>query len=202
MEVIDKMDGVFSIPGVFFPRGKRIKSQEIKDLVNELKELRAKKHQLITENSKLTNKLDTIKSEIEGADIVAEALKREIETTKQKIESYPSILENLEDTKELLVDEINKCQVSMKTATKNIKNFLNMRSHLEDELLSIVNEKAVYIKKLKDMETGVNILAEQRHQRAPEIKQYDMVLRQLSKVFKEAENKMDVSIKFANKMRN
>ncbi len=202
MEVIGKMEGVFSIPGVFLPRGKRIKSQEIKDLVNELKELRAKKHQLISENAKLTNKLDSIKSEIDGACIVAEALNREIDSTKQKIQRYPSTLEALEDTKEQLIDEINKCQVSMKTATKNIKNFLNMRSHLEDELLSIVNEKAVYIKKLKDMETGVNILSEQRHQKAPEIKQYDMVLRQLSRVFKEAENKMDLSIKFANKMRD
>lgn len=196
------MEGVLSIPGVFISRGKRIKSQEIKDLVNEIKELKARKQQLITENAKLTHRLDTIKSEIEGSKLVAETMQREIETAKTKLENYPAILESLEDKKEQLIDEINKCQVSMKTAMKNIKNFLNMRSHLEDELLSIVNEKAVYIKKLKEMQTGVNILTEQRRQQAPEIKQYNMVLQQLSRVFKEAENKMDVSIKFATKMKD
>ncbi|HIJ60886.1 MAG TPA: hypothetical protein HPP56_09815 [Nitrospirae bacterium] len=195
------MEGLLNIPNVFVPRHKRFKTQEIKELVNELKELRARKQQLINDNAKLLNRLDTIKSEIEGAKLVAQTMTREIELTKEKIENYPKELDSLEVKKEELIEDINRCQVSMKTATRNIKNFLNMRSHLEDELLSIINEKAVFIKKLKDVETGVNILAEQRQQKAPEIKQYDMVLRQLSRVFKEAENKIDVSIKFSTKMK-
>jgi hypothetical protein len=74
-----------------------------------------------------------------------------------------------------------------------------MRGKLEGELTDIINEKAIVIKKLRDMERGVHMVEDLKSRKMPHIKEYDMVLRQLSKVFREVENNMDVSIKFSTK---
>ncbi|MBF0558782.1 MAG: hypothetical protein HQL08_08380 [Nitrospirae bacterium] len=188
-----------SLAGFVAAKTEGITAREIKELTQDVRELRDNKYFLENENKKLKGQLETLKAELSGADMVISSLMTEIQAARVRIEGYPESLRELEAKKDGLIVEINRCQAGMKTATKNIKNFLTMRGHLEAELMDIINEKSIVIKKLRDMERGVRMVEDQKIQKMPYIKEYDMVLRQLSKVFREVENNMDVSIKFSTK---
>lgn len=185
--------------GFFSAKGDDKTAREIKELTHDVRELRDNKYFLENENKNLRIQLETLKAELSGADMVISSLMTEIQASRARIEGFPESLQELEAKKEGLIVEINRCQSGMKTAIKNIKNFMTMRGHLEGELMDIINEKAIVIKKLRDMQRGVRMVEDQKAQKMPYIKEYDMVLRQLSKVFREVENNMDVSIKFSTK---
>ena len=185
--------------GFFSAKGDGKTAREIKELAHDVRELRDKKYFLENENRKLRSELEKLKAELSGADMVISSMMTQIQASRARIEGFPESLRQLEAKKDGLIGEINRCQSSMKTATKNIKNFLTMRGKLEGELTDIINEKAIVIKKLRDMERGVHMVEDLKSSKMPHIKEYDMVLRQLSKVFREVENNMDVSIKFSTK---
>ncbi|MBF0328592.1 MAG: hypothetical protein HQL10_05505 [Nitrospirae bacterium] len=174
-------------------------AREIKELTHDVRELRDRKYSVENESKNLSGQLEKLKAEIAGADVVISALKNDIRISRARIEGYPELLAELESKKDALISEINRCQSGIKTTTKNIKNFLTMRGHLERELMNIINEKAIVIKKLRDMENGVRMVANKKSEKMPHLKEYDMFLQQLSKVFREVENRMDVSIKFSTK---
>jgi chromosome segregation ATPase len=180
-------------------RAEDMTAREIKDLTHDVRELRDKKYLLENEGNSFRGQVETLKAELAGSDMVLSSLRTDIQLSRARNEGFPEALEELAAKKEELITEINRCQSGIKTATKNIKNFLTMRSHLEGELMNIINEKAIVIKKLRDMERGVNMVTDQKAQKLPYLKEYDLVLRQLSKVFREVENHMDVSIKFSTK---
>ena len=96
--------------------------------------------------------METLKAELSGADMVISSLMVEIQASRARIEGFPESLQELEAKKEGLIVEINRCQSGMKTAIKNIKNFMTMRGHLEGELMDIMDQKAIVIKKLRDMQ--------------------------------------------------
>lgn len=187
------------VPGFFSAKGDDVMAREIKELTHEVREMRDKKYYLENENRNLKSRIETLKAELSGADLVISSMMTEIEASKARIEGYPESLQELEAKKDALTMEINRCQAGIKTATKNIKNFLTMRSKLEGELTDIINEKAIVLKKLRDMERGVHMVEDRKARMMPHIKECDSVLRQLSKVFREVENNMDVSIKFSTK---
>ncbi|MBF0507266.1 MAG: hypothetical protein HQL09_10585 [Nitrospirae bacterium] len=176
-----------------------ITAREIKELTHDVRELRDKKYFLENENRNLRVELETLSTSLSGADMAISSLMSEIQAAKDRIEGFPESLQELEAKKEGLIVEINRCQSGMKTATKNIKNFLTMRGKLEGELTDIINEKAIVLKKLRAMERGVNMVEDQKARKMPHIKEYDTVLRQLSRVFREVENNMDLSIKFSTR---
>lgn len=174
-------------------------AREIKDLTQDMLELRVNKHALEKENRELGAQVEALKARLSGADMVMDSLRTDINNSRAQIEKAPESLKDLEAKKDGLIEEINRCQSGIKTATKNIKNFLSMRSHLESELMDIVNEKALVLKKLQDTMKNVSQVEEQKAQKLPYLKECDMVLRQMSKTFREVENSMDVSIKFSTK---
>jgi chromosome segregation ATPase len=174
-------------------------ASEIKELTHDLRELRDRKSFLQEENKNLKEQLETLKARLSGADMVISSLMTDIQTSRVRIDAAPESLRELESKKEGLIEEINRCQSGIKTSAKNIKNFLTMRGHLEGELMDIINEKAIVIKKLRDTVKEVQVIEEQKAQKVPYLKECDLVLRQMSRVFREVENKMDVSIKFSTK---
>jgi predicted nucleic acid-binding Zn-ribbon protein len=174
-------------------------AREIKELTHDVRKLRDNKYFFENENRKLRGRVETLKAELSGADMVISSLTTDILALRARIDGFPDYLWELETKKDGLLVEINRCQSGVKTAANNIKNFLTMRGHLERELMDIINEKAIVLKKLRDMERGVQMVEEQKAEKMPHLKEYDMVLRQLSKVFREVENRMDVSIKFSTK---
>ncbi len=189
--------GIFK--GIFSAKADSQAARQIKELTKELKDLRSQRHQLEKDNKELSDRVAQLKSEIAGAEAIAEAFQAEIRASKARIEELPKRLKELEASKEVLIAEINQCQAGIKTAMNNIKNFLAMRARLESELMDIINEKAVVLKKLKDMQQGIRSVELQKEQKAPHLKEYDLVLRQLSRAFKEVENRFDISIKFSTK---
>lgn len=174
-------------------------AHEIKELTHDLRELRDRKTVLQNESRNLKGQLETLKARLSGADKVIASLRLDIQTSRVRIDAAPDSLQELEEKKDGLIEEINRCQSGIKTATKNIKNFLSMRGHLEGELMDIINEKAIVIKKLRDTVKEVQLIEEQKAQKLPYLKECDIVLRQLSRAFREVENRMDVSIKFSSK---
>jgi chromosome segregation ATPase len=180
-------------------KAESVTARDIKELTHDVRELRDRKYSVENESKHFSAQVEKLKAELAGADVVISSLKNDIKVSRTRIEEYPEILKELEAKKEALIGEINRCQSGIKTTTRNIKNFLTMRGHLERELMEIINEKAIVIKKLRDMEDGVRMVASKKEEKMPHLKEYDMFLQQLSKVFREVENRMDVSIKFSTK---
>jgi len=174
-------------------------AREIKELTHEIRVRRDNKRFLENENKKLKEEFEALKAALSGADTVISSLTNEIQATRERIEGFPESLKKLEAEKEALIEEINRCQSGIKTASRNIKNFMAMKGHMERELMNIINEKSVVLQQLRDMDRGVSMVHQQVAANLPYLKEYDMVLMQLRKVFREMENRMDVSVKFKMK---
>lgn len=185
--------------GLASAKEESITAREIKELTQDMLELRVNKHALEKENKELKTQVETLKARLSGADMVMASLNTDINNSKAQIAQAPESLKELEAKKDGLIEEINRCQSGIKTATKNIKNFLTMRGHLEGELMDIINEKAIVLKKLRDTVKEVNQVEERKAEKLPYLKECDMVLRQMARTFREVENSMDVSIKFSTK---
>lgn len=173
--------------------------REIRELTDELRILRQKKCFAEEEQKKISEKVESVKSELSGADAVIAALMNEIQATRTLLGEYPALLRDAAARKDALIDDINKCQSGIRTASRNTKNFSAMKGHLERELMDIINEKSVVMKKLRDIERGVTMVQQEAATKLPFLREYDMVLRQLHTVFREMENRMDVSVKFTMK---
>jgi chromosome segregation ATPase len=194
-----EMEGRHEAGGFFSRKLETAIAREVKELTHEIRGRRDNKRFLENENKKLKEEFEALKAELSGADTVISSLTNEIQATRERIEGFPESLKKLEAEKEALIEEINRCQSGIKTASRNTKNFMAMKGHLERELMNIINEKSVVLQQLRDMDRGVSMVHQQAAANLPYLKEYDMVLMQLRKVFREMENRMDVSVKFSIK---
>jgi chromosome segregation ATPase len=170
--------------------------EEIRDIFSEIREIRNTKQFLETQNRELKEKMESLSSELDGMDIVISSAKNDIELTEQRTEQCLENINDLEAKQEMEIEIINNLQKSIKTVTEDNNKCLTMKEHLIVEFESIRSEKVIIFKKLKDMEEGLKkICGKKNALKVPYLRAYDALLKRVYHAFKEAENRMDVSLK-------
>ncbi len=169
---------------------------EVRELYTEIREIRNTKEFLETQNRELTEKIESLKSEIAGMDIVIASNGDDIEVTKHRIDECVAGIKELQEKQEQEVEIINSLQKSVKSVQEDNNKCLVMKEHLRVEFESIHNEKIIIFKKLKDIEEGVKrIYGKKNAFQLPYLRAYDTLLKKVHRSFKEAENRMDVSLR-------
>ncbi|MBF0343173.1 MAG: hypothetical protein HQL06_02990 [Nitrospirae bacterium] len=167
----------------------------IRGKLTELKELRARQVELENENRSFESKIKQLKNETEGIDAVIAAINAEINITNNRTTSYNDSIESLNSKRENLIGDINRLKIHIKTIMEDMDNCMTLKTHLLDEVEGIRSERDIVVKKLRDIENGVQQISKQNEGMLPHLQGYHKVLRQLYTVCKETENKMDVTIR-------
>jgi len=169
--------------------------EEIRGILSEMQELKNTRHSLKAENQELHEKKKTLQSELDGIDIVIPSLKEDIESIENRINECYRNIEDLKVTVEQEIEEINELQRSIRIITEDHKKCSILRSHLVVEFENIINERAILLKQLKEIEGGVKILSGKKIGKMPYLRGYDAFLKQVYMVFRETENRMNVALK-------
>ncbi|MBF0317209.1 MAG: hypothetical protein HQL04_03460 [Nitrospirae bacterium] len=167
----------------------------IRGKLTELKGSRARQVELESENRELESRIKQLKNETEGIDAVIATISAEIKMTNNRAEGYNGSIESLSSRREDLIGDVNRLKVNIKTIMTDMDNCMTLKTHLIDEVEAIRNERDTVVKKLRDIENGVQQISQKNESVIPHLQGYHKVLRQLYTVCKETENKMDVAIK-------
>ncbi|KPJ99416.1 MAG: hypothetical protein AMK71_09805 [Nitrospira bacterium SG8_35_4] len=170
--------------------------EEIKEIFAEIREISNTKEFLAAQNKELKAKRESLSSEIDGMEIVAASMKKDIEVTLQRTEASLEKMKDLNGKREQLIEEINSMKKSIKILAEDNNKCQIMKEHLLVEFESISHEKAIIFKKLKEIEEGVKRLTSKKNvYNVPYLRAYDSLLKRVYRAFKEAEDRMDVSLK-------
>ncbi|KJU84833.1 magnetosome protein Mad26 [Candidatus Magnetobacterium bavaricum] len=167
----------------------------IRGKLTELKGSRARQVELESENRELESRIKQLKSETEGIDAVIATVSLEINMTNNRAAGYNGSIESLSSRREDLITDVNRLRVNIKTIMVDMDNCMMLKTHLVDEVEAIRSERDTVVKKLRDIENGVQQLSQKNESVLPHLQGYHKVLRHLYTVCKETENKMDVAIK-------
>ncbi|MBF0337240.1 MAG: hypothetical protein HQL05_05360 [Nitrospirae bacterium] len=167
----------------------------IRGKLTELKDSRARQVELESENRELEARIKQLKNETEGIDAVIASISLEIKMTNNRAAGYNGSIESLSSRREYLIEDVNRLKVNIKTIMVDMDNCMALKTHLIDEVDAIRSERDTIVKKLRNIENGVQQISQRNETVLPHLQGYNKVLRQLYTVCKETENKMDVAIK-------
>ncbi len=171
--------------------------EEIKEIFSEIREISNTREFLAAQNRELKEKEASLSSELEGMEIVTDSMKKDIESAMLRTEGSLESIKDLEVRQEQLIEEINSMKKSIKALTEDDNRCLIMKEHLVVEFESISHEKVIIFKKLKGIEEGIRrITSKKNAYKVPYLRAYDALLKRVYRAFKEAEDRMDVSLKF------
>ena len=100
----------------------------------------------------------------------------------------------LKSERDRLVSEINRLHLQNKTISKEIELSSHLWENMADELDHLMEEKAVVIKRLNDVQSGLHKLSADKEVRIPKLKEYDSVLKEIYRTFKETQNRIEVAM--------
>ncbi|MBF0508645.1 MAG: hypothetical protein HQK57_06935 [Deltaproteobacteria bacterium] len=162
--------------------------------IREIGELEKMKRFLEAENDRLRRQVDILTGELDGISIALSSTKS---YTASYLERRRKSLENIDkqkSRKELLLNEIDQLHLKVKASQEDERSLANLSNSLEEELDGIRDERLLVRKKFSDMKSGINQIAKHKESKLPDLKSYDDVLRQIYRVFKETQHRMDVSL--------
>lgn len=169
--------------------------EEIKRDILEMEEVKRSKQFMRDENLKLKERVEELKSEIAGIDVVIASTQNDMEYNEFMEKELNVKISTLKEEKDRHIDEVNNLQFSIKALKDDFDNCNAMRDHLAVEHESILMEKDILLKKIRQMEEGIANISGKNTHKLPYLRGVDAVLKRLNSVFKEAESRIDVSMK-------
>ena len=95
--------------------------------------------------------------------------------------------------------ETNELHLEVKAAKEDEETSAKLIDTLKDELHDIKTQRAVVIKRLNDIKSGIERISGDKELRIPHLKGYESVLKQIYTAFKETQNRMEVSLMLRQK---
>ncbi len=173
--------------------------EQIKEGFALIRDIRNTKDFLDTQNKELKARKSTLTSELDGIELVTASMSRDIEDARQRTEAALGNLKSLNDRRDELINSINSMKKSVKRLEEDNSRCQVMRDHLIVEFESISHEKAIIFKKLKGIEDGVKQMTGKKNAyNVPYLRSFDSLLKRVYRAFKEAEDRMDISLKLIN----
>ena len=168
--------------------------EHIVDELRELRELENMKTFLEVENGRLKSQIEFLTGQLEGINIAISSTEASLVSFENRIKKSSKNIEKLESKMDLLMAEMNNLHLQIKAARGDEESTSNLKDRLKDELNDIMTQRAVVIKRLNDIRSGIHRISSDKELRAPHLKGYDSVLKQIYTAFKETQNRMEVSL--------
>jgi len=172
------------------------------EILNELREFRELENMklfLQTENAGLKSEIEFLTGELEGINIAISNAEKEMASSEVKTKKCSKSIEKLEIKRDLLIAEINDLHLQMNAVREDEESSSILEDSLQNELNDIMAERAVVIKRLNDIKTGLQKISGDREIKLPHLKGCDSTLKQIRNVLKETQNRMEVSLMLRQK---
>jgi len=166
---------------------------------NELRELENVKELLGAENESYKKEIEKLTAEIEEINISVLSAGELRASYEERRKEYYGNIEKLKSENESLVTDISNIKLKIKADGEDEEAVLSLRDSLIDELNNMKNEKDLILRRLDDLEKGMREICTDEERNLPHLKEYDEMLKKAYNVFKEAENRMEVSLKLRQK---
>ncbi len=179
------------------PEQRNMEDEEYEEFLDELRELRELENMktfLEAENSRLKSQIELLTGQFEGINIAISSTEASLELFEKKIKRSSKNIEDFESKRDLLMAEANNLHLQIKAAREDEESSSDLKDSLKDELNDIEGEKTMLIKRLNDIRTGLQRISSDRNVKLPHLKSYESVLKQTCNVFKEIQNRMEVSL--------
>ena len=179
------------------PEQRNMDDEEYEHIVDELRELRELENMktfLEVENGRLKSQIEFLTGQLEGINIAISSTEASLELFEKKRKRSSKTREDLESKRDLLTAEANNLHLQIKAAREDEESSSDLKDSLKDELNDIEGEKIILIKRLNDIRTGLQRISSDRNLKLPHLKSYKSVLKQTCNVFKEIQNRMEVSL--------
>jgi chromosome segregation ATPase len=179
------------------PEQRNMDDEEYEHIVDELRELRELENMktfLEVENGKLKSQIELLTGQLEGINIAISSTEASLELFEKKRKRSSKNIEDLESKRDLLTAETNNLHLQIKATREDEESSSDLKDSLKDELNDIEGEKAMVIKRLNDIRTGLQRISSDKNVKLPHLKSYGSVLKQTCNVFKEVQNRMEVSL--------
>ncbi|MBF0541102.1 MAG: hypothetical protein HQK91_06595 [Nitrospirae bacterium] len=161
----------------------------------ELSAIENMKQYLIDEREALKTRYNMLKTEINKLDDDLSEARAYIASYDNREKDHAVNSEKLKTKKEHLIEQINNSQQNIKTVKQDIDRSTALKDALQSELADVVDQKALSMARYADIEEGIKAAAIDRKEKMPNLKNYNDTLRKAHRLFKEAESRMDISIK-------
>jgi chromosome segregation ATPase len=184
------------------PEKRNMDDEEYEHIVDELRELRELENMktfLEVENGRLKTQIELLTGQLEGINIAISSTEASLVSLEKRVKRSSKNVEELESKRDLLMAEANNLHLQIKATREDQESSSNLKDSLKDELNDIQGEKTMVIKRLNDIKTGLEKISSDRDVKLPHLKGYESVLKQTRNVFKETQNRMEVSLMLRQK---
>nr|MBF0220753.1 hypothetical protein [Desulfobulbaceae bacterium] len=164
------------------------------ELLRTLHELKSMRSQLIAENEQYKEEIQSLASILETAGLAITSSDETINAYKEKRDAQLEQIEKLSFERNRLADSINQNRLKLKAVQNDTNSSSVMIETMERELENIENEKAAMQKRLISVGDGISEISAQKKDRLPDVMGQDKILKKMYRIFKEAEDRMEVSI--------
>lgn len=171
-------------------------SNESIDVIRALHELRNMRNRLSEENERYIQKIKEVSYEMDGLSISISESEDYVASFTEKRETVNDRVDEFKERRNQLIEELNRERFNLKAVTDDLGHSSIMLKTLAGELDDIKNDKDIMLKRLKAVDAGINGICQEKESKLPGIMSHDRVLKKAYRVFKEAENRMDVAIQF------
>jgi chromosome segregation ATPase len=161
----------------------------------ELSTIENMKQYLEDEREALKTQYNMLKSEINKLDDDLAEARAYIASYDNREKEHAANSEKLKTKKDHLIEQINNAQQNIKTVRQDIDRSSALKDALQSELADVFDQKALTKARYADIEEGIKAATLDRKEKMPDLKNYNDTLRNAHRLFKEAESRMDISIK-------
>lgn len=166
---------------------------------SDLGELLKMKALLMEENNRYRDQVENLGQELQGVEISIAAAQAHIAANEDRRSTFDENIDKLRARREELTGEVNRVRLQTKAAQKDEQSTLVLIASLKRELTEIRTERAVISKRLEGVKAGMEQISHDRQAKLPHLKEYDEVCRELRTVLRDAQNRMEVSLKLRKK---
>lgn len=168
--------------------------QEMADLAEKVREMESNRNFFIAENENLKNQIVDLTGEIQGVSVALASAKKQIASQEVRLPKSLNNIERMALTKEAMEKEVNTLRLRLMAIQENLISSSEIRSTMMTELSELNSERGIIIKRLKGIEKGIQEISTDKERVWPKVKKYDDVLKQIYRLFLEAQNRMEVSV--------
>jgi chromosome segregation ATPase len=178
-------------PGLIFDKTVGPGPIEALRTFHELKSIRTL---LNEENEKYREQIKALTGELEVVNIAIDESEEFLAQNKNKIEILLEEIESHRVVRNRLTEDVNQLRLELKAAISDRDSSSLALETMSQELDNIKDEKEILINRLKSVGEGIKKICQAREYSVPELKDHDQIFRKVYRVFKEAGDRMDVSI--------
>jgi len=150
---------------------------------------------LEAENKTYKADIDRLAAKIDELNSSMSPVREHIASFKERIIEYPGKIELLKSRNESLLAEINRVKLKIRASREDEENVLTLRNTLAEEYASLKNEKSILVSRIDAMEEAIREISSERERKLPQLKEYDVMLREAYNDFQEARSRMEISLR-------